>query len=96
MWIELGSSSKKFTISILIGSDHYWKFVQDTIVRGEGPTAQESKLGYLLSGPLSSSLSQTATSILLQMTRVTSEEPNLESFWSIKSNLLVPASLSKL
>ena len=36
------NSDKKFTISILIGTDHYWKFVQDTIARGEDPTAQES------------------------------------------------------
>ena len=80
------TSDKNFTISILIGTDFYWEFVQDTIVRGDGPTAQESKLGYLLSGPLPYSFSQTATSILLQMaSTVTPEEPNLEKFWSIES-----------
>ena len=57
-------SNKNFTIQILIGADYYWKFVQDTIIRGDGPIAQESKLGYLLSGPLPCSLSQSATSIL--------------------------------
>ena len=80
------TSDKNFTISILIGTDFYWEFVQDTIVRGDGPTAQESKLGYLLSGPLPYSFSQTATSILLQIaSTVTPEEPNLEKFWSIES-----------
>ena len=59
------TSDKNYTIPVLIGADYYWKFVQDTIIRGDGPTAQESKLGYLLSGPLSHSLSQAATSILL-------------------------------
>ena len=80
------TSERNFAISLLIGADYYWTFVQDTIVRGDGPTAQESKLGYLLSGPLPYSLSQTATSILLQMaSTVMSEEPNLEKFWSIES-----------
>ena len=80
------TSNNTFTISLLIGTDYYWKFVQDTIIRGDGPIAQESKLGYLLSGPLPYSLPQAATSILLQITSaVTPEEPNLESFWSIES-----------
>ena len=80
------TSHKNFTVSFLIGTDYYWKFVQDTIIRGDGPTAQESKLGYPLSGPLPYSLPQAITSILLQMTSaVTPEEPNLENFWSIES-----------
>ena len=88
------TSDKKFTISILIGTDHYWKFVQDTIARGEDPTAQESKLRCLLSRPLPSSLSQTVvTSSLLQMATVTSEEPLRISG---PLNLLVPTLLSKL
>ena len=41
-----------FKISLLIGSDHYWDIVEDHIIRGNGPTAMSSKLGYLLSGPL--------------------------------------------
>ena len=80
------TSNKIFTISLLIGTNYHWKFVQDTISRGDGPIAQESKLGYLLSGPLPYSLSQAATSILLQMTSVIiPEEPNLENFWFIES-----------
>ena len=35
----------KFEISILIGTDYYWLSIQDHIVQGEGPTAQQSKLG---------------------------------------------------
>ena len=80
------TSNNNFTISLLIGTNYYWKFVQDTIIRGDGPTAQESKLGYLLSGPLPHCLSQSAASILLQITSsVTPEEPNLEKFWSVES-----------
>ena len=76
----------KFEISILIGTDYYWSFIQDHIVRGEGPTAQQSKLGYLLSGPVPSSLDYASSSILLQLTTTaTPHEPDLEQFWSIEA-----------
>ena len=58
-------SNKNFTKSLLIGTDHYWDLVQDNIVRGKEPTAQESRLGYLLSGRLPCSLSQSAASIVI-------------------------------
>jgi len=45
-------TDEMFEISLLIGADAYWKLVQNHIVRGDGPTAVQSKLGYLLSGPL--------------------------------------------
>ena len=38
---------------MLVGADSYWRIVQDRVVRGNGPTAVESRIGYLLSGPLS-------------------------------------------
>jgi len=46
------SSDNEFEISMLIGADHYWDIVGDNIVRGNGPTAVASRLGYFLSGPL--------------------------------------------
>jgi len=45
------TTAENFEISLLIGADYYWEFVGDHIVRGMGPTAMNSKLGYLLSGP---------------------------------------------
>ena len=33
------TADQDFIVSILIGTDYYWSFVQDHIVRGEGPTA---------------------------------------------------------
>ena len=60
------TSDQNFQIALLIGTDHYWSFVQDHIVRGEGPTAQKSKLGYLLSGPLPSSSNQVSSVMLDQ------------------------------
>lgn len=81
-------SEDNFAISLLIGTDYYWNFVQDDIVRGEGPTAQQSRLGYLLSGPLPDVLSDSTSSALLQITSTMSSEepllPNLEKFWSVE------------
>ncbi|CAB4008040.1 Hypothetical predicted protein [Paramuricea clavata] len=41
-----------FDIDLLIGADHYWNVVEDEIIKGSGPTAAKSKIGYLLSGPI--------------------------------------------
>ena len=46
------TTHENFKISLLIDADHYWDIVEDDIIRGDGPTAIGSKLGYLLSGPL--------------------------------------------
>jgi len=40
------------SIDVLIGSDYYWDFVAGDSIKGEhGPTAVDSKFGWLLSGP---------------------------------------------
>ncbi|XP_006825480.1 uncharacterized protein LOC102803144 [Saccoglossus kowalevskii] len=44
---------KDLNISLLIGADHYWSFVGDKTIKGNGPTAVSSRLGYLLSEPTS-------------------------------------------
>ena len=44
--------SPNFEITVLIGADFYWHVVEDKIICENGPTAVQSKLGYLLSGPL--------------------------------------------
>ena len=75
------TNKHNFHISILIGADYYWSFVEDKIIRGEGPTAQQSKLGFLLSGPMSLPTPQLHATT---MTVATSEEPNLERFWSVE------------
>jgi hypothetical protein len=44
-----------FAIDLLIGADFYWSFIEDEKpIRGDGPTAISSKIGYLVSGPLES------------------------------------------
>jgi len=59
------TSEHQFSISLLIGTDYYKTFVQDDIVQGEGPTAQKSKLGYLLSRKIPGALSDSISSALL-------------------------------
>lgn len=44
------TGDENFKISILIGAGYYWYFIQDNIVRGDGPAAVQWHLGYLLSG----------------------------------------------
>jgi len=44
------SSAEQFSITLLIGANQYWNIVEDHVIRGNGPTAVRSKLGYLLSG----------------------------------------------
>ena len=39
-------------VDILVGSDQYWQLVSGKVVRGDdGPTAIQTKLGWVLSGP---------------------------------------------
>ena len=54
-----------FTVDILVGADHYWDIVENEVVKGPGPTAAKSKVGYLLSGPLSNSNHSGKTSTFL-------------------------------
>ena len=80
------TSDENFEISLLIGVDHYWDFVEDHIIRGNGPTAMQSKLGYLLSGPIKSPRSDTTpTNILNVMISHYDEDKQLEKFWSLES-----------
>ncbi|XP_063427239.1 uncharacterized protein LOC134710772 [Mytilus trossulus] len=76
-----------FEISLLIGADYYWDFIEDEIIRGDGPTAVRSKLGYLLSGPLQSGIARSSTTagIFNLLVSHKSEEFNLEAFWKLES-----------
>lgn len=86
--------SDSFEISLLIGADHYWDLVGDHTVRGNGPTAVSSKLGYLLSGPISPVNPQqpvNTTTLVCMVTNHKQEEQNLQNLWSIESIGISPA-----
>jgi len=80
------SSSDQFTISLLIRADHYWEIVEDHIVRGSGPTAMRSKLGYLLSGPMKTSSGQ-GTSTAFHVAAQSTLESDLQQWNSPQMTL---------
>lgn len=55
-------SNSEDSIDVLIGSEYCWDFVTSEIVRGDfGPTAVNSKFGWLLPGPTESVINQETT-----------------------------------
>ncbi|XP_063447017.1 uncharacterized protein LOC134726541 [Mytilus trossulus] len=80
------NNADSFEISLLIGADYYWDIVQDHVIRGNGPTAVASKIGYLLSGPVIRNGEKSLTSsVLLNVTSHHTEESDIEKFWNLES-----------
>ncbi len=90
---EVGSSLR---IDLLIGSDHYWKLVTGRVVKQDsGPTAIETRLGWVLSGPAEGlchdtvlNLTSTHSSHLLRVDATTESESldaGLKRFWELES-----------
>ena len=71
------TTDESFRISLLIGVDHYWDIVEDDIVRGDGPTAVGSKLGYPLP------VIQPTT--FLHIADVTGVSCNIQKYWSLET-----------
>ena len=48
-----GDSTTQLQVDVLIGSDHYWSLITGRVMKGpSGPTAVETKLRWVLSGPV--------------------------------------------
>jgi len=78
------TNDENFHVSVLIGADCYWQFIQDHVVRGNGSTAVQSRLGYLLSGPLP--LSQPSDTINLHASIFYCTTEHAQSrFWNVES-----------
>lgn len=90
------SKDEHFEIAMLIGADYYWDIVENDILRGMGPTAVKSKLGYLLSGPMptieESTVPATTLNVLVQHKK---EEAELELFWKLESTGVTPDESTK-
>ena len=91
--LELADSSSledNLDIGILIGADQYWKLVTGKIRQeGTGPTAVETKLGWVLSGPVPG-VSHGGTSVNFVSTHVLKVEcsdcdldTTLKAFWDL-------------
>ncbi|XP_065911194.1 uncharacterized protein [Dysidea avara] len=78
-------SDSEFAISLLIGADFYWDIVGDKIIRGSGPTAVESKLGYLLSGPTHQGHPYSMATNVSMIATPTQGDFDLERFWTLES-----------
>ncbi|XP_070576126.1 uncharacterized protein [Ptychodera flava] len=80
------SDATSFEISVLIGADYYWDFVEDRVIRGSGPTAVSSKFGYLLSGPIhSGKATKSRATILHILTDTCEEESQLKVYWDLET-----------
>ena len=79
------SSDNEFAISLLVGADYYWNIVGDKVICGSGPTAVESKLGYLLSGPIQQRHPYTMTTSVSMIVTPTQCDFDLERFWTLES-----------
>ena len=63
---DKNSYNHSLDIDILIGADHYWDFFGHNVVRGvSGPVALESRVGYVLSGPLDSDVVKSSSHSLV-------------------------------
>ena len=88
-------------IDILIGADYYWQFIGNFTVRsqdGFGPVAIASKLGFVLSGPISNSVEEessssqhviSSTHVLKVQSEIVSAkfllQNTLNKFWDLES-----------
>ena len=89
--------SSPLNIDILIGSDFYWEFVTGDTCRGPtGPIAIDTKFGWVLSGPDTSSTDSVMliTHSLCCVQNTTSLEDRLNSFWELESFGVSGADLS--
>jgi transposase InsO family protein len=84
------TSDENFEISLLVGADQYWKVVEDQVIRGNGPTAMKSKVGYLLSGPLEADQPVRSVANFLQLSSTKQDEYDLQQFWSLESLGITP------
>ena len=79
-----------FEISLLIGADYYWDIVEDHVVRGNGPTAVKSKVGYLLSVPVKTDKGKKnnvspTNNVFNLLVSHKNDEHCLEKFWNLES-----------
>ena len=79
---------------LLIGSDYYWTMVTGETVRGGcgGPVALQTRLGWVLSGPITSSeVRETSANLIRHVLRIDSGpslrelDRTLKAFWELES-----------
>ena len=81
---------EELQVDALIGADHYWQLVTGEIIHGKsGPTAINTHLGWVLSGPVCSEANvhnlNSYHSLLVQSSDTSSLDSVLKSFWELES-----------
>ena len=85
---------QKLHVDILIGSDYYWDLITGQVQRGtNGPVAIDTKLGWVLSGPISiPGQTETSQGLMTHSLHVSSQfseartlNETLKSFWELES-----------
>ena len=99
---DYGTGEDNVEVDILVGSDQYWSLVSGRVVRGKlGPAAIETKLGWVLSGPISEGIQvdRQQSSLVLKSAvnpvDVTDEtlDGDLKTFWVLESLGIKPRTL---
>ena len=93
-------------VDILVGSDQYWRLVSGKVVRGDdGPTAIQTKLGWVLSGPTNGAVQydQQQNNLMTMHVLKTATKPvnitnesldgSLQRFWDLESLGVRPRSV---
>ena len=87
------SEGETLKIDLLVGSDHYWDLVTGRVKPGSrGPTAIETKMGWILSGPVDPPVMNTAVSVCSTHTLKVEVCPadstlddQLQKFWELET-----------
>ena len=77
-------------IDVLVGLDQYWNFIMGKVIRGgRGPIALYSSLGWILSGPVTSTSTTLVTHVLTVSSCKAESKVNLDQqlkrFWDLES-----------
>ena len=92
---DASDGHSQMEVDILVGCDYYWDFITGQTIRGEGgPVAIQTRLGWVLSGPVNpvKHLVSTVNLVTTHVLRINSQphgtkelDDTLQSFWRLES-----------
>ena len=92
--LKLGHSVSKddiFHITLLIGVNKYWEIIEDHVIRGDGPTAVQSKIRFLLSGQFTLTSSPKTTDYIMNVILTPPSSEDTKRFWKLESIGIQPS-----
>ena len=94
---DQGDDNTSKSIDILIGADYYYSFIPDTIdtrrpTTGRGPVATLTKIGWVLSGPISSNNHINSTHLTVEYTMKCTDSVahKIEKMWDLETIGITP------